>query len=265
VKVNEALRYAEKYSQDFFSINRISVAKDRIEEFLRSGIQTSVSNCHLSENFRSANCGWLPMRSKFPVVEGLWEKHEHKYDLQHGNVHSVSGSNGFFQSGQRGTKPAAEILNAAELLSCKICNVNCISFSQLKQHVNGYQHQARLVGEDSPRRREMTYPSKRNNNFSLNMVQKVNSRSRCISEYNLPKGRMWKMKDAEISKRWLHGNRQKGNLMWCDLCNVTCNGSTQYIGHKKGKGHRNAVEKMQKNAQEKFSKMSTQSEFFIYI
>jgi len=236
--IEKALRCPEMDSQDMRCIHTISAAKDHIQEFLRCGIPSSIDNHRLFAHYGLANCGWDPMRSKFPGIEGLRGKDDHKLDLQWGNIRSGPESGGFFESPNKGVKPAAEFLKY------KICNVNCNSLSQWEQHVKGHQHQARVVGED-PQRMKLTYLSERNNIFSVKMVHKAGKfypSSYEKADCNPPKGRRWKTKEAEIWKRWLYGKRHCGTLMWCEFCDVTCNGNRQYLGHIKGKRHQMAVE-----------------------
>jgi len=238
--IDEALARVEMGSQDMCCINTILAAKDCIQAFLRNGIQQSFANLRLFEHSCPANYGWNPMMSKFPGIEGLWEKAEHKLHLHQENFRSVSGYGGLFQSSikQCGVKPSGEFL------SCKTCNVTCNSLSQLNQHVEGHRHQARIVSEDLQQRLILIYLSNRNKRFSLKTVQKAGNfcRSHDIAERNPSKGKWLSMKEAETSKQWCYGKRHKRALTSCELCNVTCNGNAQFLGHIKGKGHRKAVE-----------------------
>jgi len=125
-----------------------------------------------------------------------------------------------------------------------MCNVKCNSLSQWKKHAKGRQHQTK-VGEDTPQRMKFTYLSKRNNNFSQKRVQKeINfcPTNNDIAKSSLRKDRRLKMKEAEFSKRWIYGKQKKITLMYCELCNIKCNGIMQYIEHIKGYRHQMAVE-----------------------
>jgi len=248
---DEYARYVKRELEQALCINTISAAKDCIQAFVRTGIQPSFAN-RLFEYTCPANYGWNPMMSKFPGIEGLWAKVEHKLDLHQENLRSVSDSGGFFQSSneQYAANPSGEIR------SCWTCNVNCNSLSQWKQHVEGQRHQEKMVSEDLQQRLILNYLSKRNKRFSLKTVQKAGKfcRSHDIAERNLSRGRWLKMKEAKISKERLYGKRQKRTLTSCELCNITCNGNSQFLDHIKGKGHRRAVELCGKECAIKISK-----------
>jgi len=217
--LEEALRFAEMYSHDLRCFNLILAVRDDIQEVLGS------------------------VRTKFPSIEGLFEDDDAKLVLQQSNIRSGPESGRFFQSPNMGVNLSGELLN------CRICKVNCSNLSQWRQHVKGKQHQARLVIEDPTKRTKFTYMSKRKNIFSVKLGKKEGKfcqRRNEKAECHPPKGRRWKLKDAEMLKRWLHGRRHNGSQMWCKLCDVTCNGNLQYLGHINGKRHQMAVELCQR-------------------
>jgi len=217
----------------------ISAAKDHTQELLRTGFPSSVENDRFFDYFGTSNCGCDPMRTNCIGSEGLFEKDDQKRDLQQGNIRSGGESDVFFRCPNMGVKPVVE------LPYYKVCKVKCNSPSQWKHHVKGHQHQGRLEVEDPAQRIKLTHISKRNDRFSDKMVNKADKFCPIRyekSECNPPKGRRLKTKVAEISKRWLYGNRQNGTLIWCELCDVTCNGNLQYLSHIEGKRHQMAVE-----------------------
>jgi len=235
VHIGEALHLAELYSQDMCCINTISAAKALIQELLWT-YMPSVDDCHFFDRSCSSNCGWSPMSSIFPVTEVQSDTSEHKQE----NHRSESGYAEFLQSANMlcGAK------STAELLHCNICNVNCNSVSQWNQHVKGQKHQTRMVSENMLQRMKWTHVPKKNK-FSLKRAQKESNfcpANNDIAKYNPPKGRRLNMKEAEFSKRWTYGKQKKGTLMCRELCNITCDGKMQYIGHIKGNQHQMAVE-----------------------
>jgi len=235
VHIEEALLRAELNSQDMCCINSVSAAKALIQEFLWT-YMPSGDDCHFFDRSCTANCGWSPMSSIFPVIEVQSDKVEHKQE----NHRSELGYTGFLQSANM----LCVAKRSAELLHCNMCNVNCNSRSQWKQHVKGRQHQTK-VGEDKLQRMKLTYLSKRNNDFFLKRVQRESnfcSTNNDIAKSNSPNGRRLKMKEAEFLRRWIYGKQKNGTLMCCELCNVTGNGKMQYIGHIKGNRHQMAVE-----------------------
>jgi len=224
-------------------IHTLSAAKDHIQDVLRTGFPSSVENDRFCDYVGTPNCGCDPMRTKFLGIGGLFEKDVQKRDLQQGNIHSGAESGVFFRSPSMGVK------SVAELRYCKVCKVMCNSPSQWKHHVEGHQHQGRLEVEDPPQRIKLRHISKRNSTFSDKMVRKADEFCPIRyekSECNPPKGRRCKTKVAEISKRGLYGNRQNRTLMWCELCDVTCNSNLQYLSHIEGKRHQMEVEQCQR-------------------
>jgi len=245
--IEEALRLVKLTARDIFCVSTISAAKDLILEFIRTGAVTpKVLNDSLSY-FNDENSGWNPMRSKFPAIGGFSEN-DCNCDFVRKNDRVLSESVGFCQNTNTPKIPMAK----AELLKCIACDIKCNSMLQWKQHVNGYQHKARLAGEVPLQRKKFICLSNKESGFSLKMFRKKDKHFHINHgkvECNQPKGRRYKMK---VAVRRMYAKRPTGSLMRCELCDINCNGNLQYIDHINGKRHQMAVEQDGNECTQKF-------------
>jgi len=155
--------------------------------------------------FGTANCTRDVMRSK----------PDHELDLKQGLL-----SGGFLQSRNKG---------APEIRNSKICDVKCNSLLQLKQHGEGHQQHARLVSEDVQEKIKWTHLPKNQEKFCP---------SSCYIQPRVVGGRGMKLKFPS------GGHMEKKTLIWCELCDITFNGNSQYLSHIQGKEHQMAAEEL---------------------
>jgi len=258
--IEKALRRAEMESQDMYGICCIEEAKDHILGILSTLVPTSADNNRFCSHFGGANCAWCPMISKSPALDELCENFVNKLDFLQDNTRLVSGSGGFprncgekpvavvscekiddkldlhhdnIRSGIGGFSPRCGVKPTAVL--CKICDLYFFSLSEWKKHIEGRQHQVRLVGEEELEKMKWTnsLKAKKTENFFPRITQ--------VAKRGRHGGGRWRMKEVSISKQRVPGRRKKGAPMVCELCNVRCNGISQFIGRINGRRHQMAV------------------------
>uniref|UniRef100_A0A914C6Z1 U1-type domain-containing protein n=1 Tax=Acrobeloides nanus TaxID=290746 RepID=A0A914C6Z1_9BILA len=106
---------------------------------------------------------------------------------------------------------------------CAICNVNCCTPIQLKEHLNGKPHKARMLRKK--------YVANEDQNTTRNLM--------CS-------------KDSTVAVN-LVGPRQTPlitpilgpNEMRCDICHIVCSGRQPFLLHINGKQHKKALKKHQ--------------------
>jgi len=245
--VEEALRLAELVTHKMFCICPISDAKDLIQRFLKTAVLTSgVSGDRWCNNLKTAKSGWNPMRSQFPGITGFYDR-QSEIGYGHGCDQVRSTLHCFDQNQNSQSKSTLKALT----LECSICNVNCNSESQWKQHIDGQHHKARLAVMESLQRTRMVYPPKWEENGFSKRFKLYSMISGKVERKQSREARTLKMKGTKIEKRRSYGKRQQVLLLRCELCNITCNGNLQYVGHINGKRHQMAVEQKEKKCIEK--------------
>jgi len=131
---------------------------------------------------------------------------------------------------------------------CDLCKLKCNSISQWEQHINGYAHRARLMGDETPKRTNKTYVRREEaKNSSEKSPKRINGISQRSSEEEVYNKRKEKQNKTPFSdRRPSSGKRQPAASLICKLCDTKCNGKVQYAGHINGKQHQMALERRRK-------------------
>jgi len=251
--IGEALSLATESGSDMFCMQPISDAQEFIKRFVR----TTVAMPEHLINRRNAglsNLGWSPMRSQFLGIRGLKEMSSERgrgRGRRRGRCRGRGRGRSTFRGRYNGyiQKPIVMNKSTKKAVSkyCEVCRVKCNSISQWEQHINGYTHRARLLGEEPPKRTKKTDVRREAKNLFEKFPVRNNDSSQRSSEEeinNPHKGR--KYKKHSLDRRRSSGNRQPAGWLICHLCGTKCNGKIQYAGHINGKQHQLALERQEK-------------------
>jgi len=221
VHIKEAVRLSEVTKNDTSCFSSVFVSINLVQNFLDTLVTTSlISNDNQANYLKEGNTGWNPMRSKFPSITRY---NELSSETQQGTHQDNVDFNYFFLKSSSQTKPMIR----EGRMKCILCNVNCNSLSQWKQHLNGHRHKAKLADEQFSQKMNLRWRGKNNGGVYRKAAQKPSTlyeKSFGIVEYRRPYRRRQKMEDLKIENRAANGKRQQVSSIKCEICDVTHNG-----------------------------------------